>query len=153
MLDKETLMKDLQKSMSVLLSNFYSLLLKTQNYHWHVKGPYFKELHVFFEEQYTQLFADVDLVAERILTLGFNAPATLKEIAEHRSLSDGHYDISGFEMVTDLIKDYNVIIDNIYDAINVSKKHEDEGNVTFLTDLLVQVEKTLWMLKATSSGF
>ncbi len=146
-------MKDLQKSMSVLLSNLYSLLLKTQNYHWHVKGPYFKELHVFFEEQYTQLFGFVDLVAERMLTMDFNAPATLKEIVEHRSLKDGHYDISGFEMVSDLIKDYTVLIDNIYDAINLSKKHEDEGSATFLTDLLVQVEKTMWMLKATSSGF
>jgi starvation-inducible DNA-binding protein len=146
-------MKDLHRSMSVLFSNLYSLLLKTQNYHWHVKGPNFKELHVFFEEQYTQLFGFVDLVAERMLTMDFNAPATLTEILEHRSLKDAHYDKSGFEMVSDLIKDYTVLVDNIYDAINLSKKHEDEGNVTFLTDLLVQVEKTMWMLKATSSGF
>lgn len=146
-------MKDLHRSMSVLFSNLYSLLLKTQNYHWHVKGPNFKELHVFFEEQYTQLFGFVDLVAERMLTMDFNAPATLTEILEYRSLKDAHYDKSGFEMVSDLIKDYTVLIDNIYDAINLSKKHEDEGNVTFLTDLLVQVEKTMWMLKATSSGF
>ena len=146
-------MKDLQKSMNKLLANYYSLLLKTQNYHWHVKGPNFKELHLFFEEQYTQLFGFVDSVAERIVTIGFNAPATLKEIMEYRTLTDGHYEISSFEMVSELLKDVDHIIDNLGEAIEVSKKNEDEGNVTFLTDLLVQMEKMAWMLRATSSGF
>ncbi len=146
-------MKDLQKSMNKLLANFYSLLLKTQNYHWHVKGLNFKELHLFFEEQYNQLFGFVDSVAERIVTIGFNAPATLKEIQEHRTLSDGQYDISSFEMVSELHKDVEHLIDNLGEAIEISKKNEDEGTVTFLTDLLVQMEKMAWMLRATSSGF
>lgn len=146
-------MKDLQKSMNRLLANFYSLLLKTQNYHWHVRGPNFKELHLFFEDQYTQLFGFVDSVAERMVTIGFNAPATLKEIMEYRTLTDGLYEISSFEMVSQLLKDADHIIDNLSEAIEVSKKNEDEGNVTFLTDLLVQMEKMSWMLRATSSGF
>jgi starvation-inducible DNA-binding protein len=146
-------MKDLQISMSVLMSNLYSLLIKTQNYHWHVRGPHFKELHLFFEEQYTQLFGFIDSLAERMVTLGLNAPATLKQIIEYRTLSDGHYDISSFEMASDLTKDYLVLIENIYDAIRVSKKNEDEANLSFLTDLLVQVEKMAWMLNATCSGF
>lgn len=146
-------MKDLQKSMNKLLANLYSLLLKTQNYHWHVKGPNFKELHLFFEEQYNQLFGFVDLVAERMVTIGFNAPATLKEIQDYRTLSDGQYEISSFEMVSELLKDVEHVIDNLGEAIEVSKKNEDEGNITFLTDLLVQMEKMAWMLRATSSGF
>lgn len=146
-------MKEMNKSMNKLLANFYSLLIKTQNYHWHVRGPHFKELHLFFEEQYTQLFSFVDLVAERIVTLGFNAPATLKELIEQRTLHDGKYDISAFEMVSDLLKDYDTVIDNVYECIDVSKKNDDEGSVTFLTDILVNIEKMAWMLRATSSGF
>jgi starvation-inducible DNA-binding protein len=51
-----------------LLADTYTLYLKTQNYHWHVRGPYFKTLHLMFEEQYIQLAAGVDVLAERILT-------------------------------------------------------------------------------------
>jgi starvation-inducible DNA-binding protein len=53
-----------------LLADTYSLYLKTHNFHWNVTGPMFQTLHVMFETQYTGLAFAVDLVAERIRSLG-----------------------------------------------------------------------------------
>jgi starvation-inducible DNA-binding protein len=43
------------ESLKKVLASSYILSLKTQNYHWNVKGPHFKQLHDLFGEQYNEL--------------------------------------------------------------------------------------------------
>ena len=62
--------------LNVLLANSYTLYLKTHNYHWNVTGPMFNTLHLMFEQQYTELAAAVDQIAERIRALGAFAPGS-----------------------------------------------------------------------------
>lgn len=138
---------------SNLFATLYALQLKTQSYHWHVKGPHFKQLHEFFEEQYGALTGIIDSVAERMVSLGFIVPATFSQIQELKSIKDAHHEYSGQEMVSDLGKDYVTLIGLIYKVIDKSKENKDEGSVTFLTDVLVKIEKTSWMIHACSGGF
>lgn len=138
---------------SQLFANLYALQLKTQSCHWHVKGPHFKQLHEFFEEQYQSLIAIIDGVAERMVSLGFIVPATFSQIQELKSIKDAHPQHSGQEMISDLGKDYVAIIELLYKVIEKSKENKDEGSITFLTDILVKIEKTSWMVHACSGGF
>ena len=55
-----------------LLADSYTLYLQTHNFHWNVTGPQFRDLHLLFEEHYTELAVAVDDIAERIRTLGVN---------------------------------------------------------------------------------
>ncbi|MES1930481.1 Ferritin and Dps [Salinisphaera dokdonensis CL-ES53] len=59
-----------------MLTDCYTLYLQTQNVHWNVTRPRFRELHLMFEEQYTELAAAVDEIAERIRSLDQVAPGT-----------------------------------------------------------------------------
>ena len=59
-----------------LLADSYTLYLQTHNFHWNVEGPQFRELHLMFEEHYTELAPAVDEIAERIRTLDVPAPGT-----------------------------------------------------------------------------
>ena len=43
--------KIIAKGLSRLLADSYTLYLKTHNYHWNVTGPWFRTLHLMFEEQ------------------------------------------------------------------------------------------------------
>ena len=52
--------------LSCLLADTYTLYLTTHNFHWNVTGPMFNTLHQMFMVQYTELWAAVDPVAERI---------------------------------------------------------------------------------------
>jgi DNA-binding ferritin-like protein len=52
------------------MADTYLVYLKTQNFHWNVTGPMFGELHALFEQQYTDLAAAVDELAERIRAVG-----------------------------------------------------------------------------------
>lgn len=68
--------------LSRLLADTYTLYLKTHNFHWNVKGPMFNTLHLMFEAQYTELALAVDLIAERIRSLGIPAPGTYSAYAK-----------------------------------------------------------------------
>ena len=66
---------EITEGLSRLLADSYTLYLKTHNYHWNVTGPMFQTLHLMFETQYNELALAVDLIAERIRSLGAPAPA------------------------------------------------------------------------------
>ena len=146
-------MNKIAKSYALLLADLYALMIKSQNYHWHVTGPHFKPLHLFFEELYTQAFETIDLVAERMITMGFSAPATLKEIVDLRVVSDGDAKLDSAEMLMDLEKSYQRIVEDLDDCIKHVKAEDDEASLSFLSDLLCSFEKSIWMIRATSSGF
>lgn len=70
-----------------LLADSYTLYLQTHNFHWNVTGPQFRELHLMFEEHYTELAVTVDDIAERIRTLDVAAPGTHKAFAQLSSIA------------------------------------------------------------------
>ncbi|TON78856.1 DNA starvation/stationary phase protection protein, partial [Vibrio parahaemolyticus] len=77
----------------------YTLYLQTHNFHWNVEGPNFRELHLMFEEHYTELATAVDEIAERIRTLDVPAPGTFKEFAKLSVIEEVEGVPSATEMV------------------------------------------------------
>ena len=69
--------REISEGLARLLADTYTLYLKTQGYHWNVSGPMFRSLHLMFEEQYMDLRDAADAIAERILSLGNPAAATI----------------------------------------------------------------------------
>ena len=132
-----------------LLADTYTLYLKTQNYHWHVRGPYFKTLHLMFEEQYIQLAAGVDILAERILTLGHSAPASFAEFNALRSIKEGDSKKTAEQMVSELCDDHQLILKDLYKVLKIAQELNDEGSTTLLGDRIAEHEKIHWMLRAS----
>lgn len=133
-----------------LLADEYVLYTKTRNYHWNVVGPHFNDLHKFFEEQYSQLAADVDEIAERIRSLGGKTPATLSEFLKNSRLDEhpGEYP-NASTMVSNLVSDHEEIIRNLRtDLETCDTKYHDIGTNDFLTGLMEKHEKTAWMLRS-----
>jgi len=83
---KQSDREQIAEGLSRLLADSYTLYLKTHNFHWNVTGPMFQTLHLMFEEHYTELAEAVDVIAERIRSIGFPAPGTYKEFAELSSI-------------------------------------------------------------------
>ena len=73
------------KGLSRLLADTYVVYLKTHNFHWNVEGPMFQTLHQMFMEQYTEAWNAIDLVAERIRSLGHYAPGTYRNTSSWRA--------------------------------------------------------------------
>lgn len=145
-------MKDLIKKLSLLLADTYALYLKTQNYHWHVKGPQFKSLHELFEMQYRELAEAVDQIAERILIKGHSAPATFKEFEKLKTIKDGKSSESSNAMVTELAKDHGTLVKDLNVAMALAQKANDEGTVNLLANRIEAHEKARWMLGSSQEN-
>ena len=58
--------KALVGALNGALADTLALYVKTKNFHWHVAGPRFRDLHLLFDEQAAQLIGTVDLIGERV---------------------------------------------------------------------------------------
>ena len=144
--------ESLQKIANILnddLADEYVLLTKTKNYHWNVEDPRFNDLHKFLDEQYQQLSAAVDEIAERVRAVGGRTRATLKEFINSSQIREdvGSYP-NADTMLGNLLSDHETIIKNLRKNINECQELNDEGTANFLTDKMEQHEKMAWMLRS-----
>jgi len=70
------------KALDRHLASMLVLYQQYHKHHWLVEGPQFRDLHLFFEEHYTQLHELYDQLAERLTVLGTIPTCHLKEISE-----------------------------------------------------------------------
>lgn len=134
-----------------LLADEFLLYLKTRNAHWNIEGPDFHTMHVYFEQQYTQLEVVVDEVAERIRKIGHYAPATMKAYLKLTHLSEereGGNDSLSF--IKELLTDHLAIIFYLRESIvKIGKEVEIAFGISdYLTTLMEQHETTVWMLRS-----
>lgn len=142
-------MSDVVSKLSVLLADTYALYLKTQNYHWHVRGPQFKSLHELFEAQYRELAEAVDEIAERLLIMGHQAPATFKDYDRLKNIKDGNSKLAANQMVAELASDHTMLVKDLNQSMVLAQKMSDEGTVNLLANRISAHEKAHWMLGAS----
>ena len=134
-----------------LLADSYTLYLQTHNFHWNVSGPQFRELHLMFEEHYTELATAVDEIAERIRTLDVAAPGTYKTFAEMSSISEVEGVPSAEEMVEILTRGHEQVVKTCRQILAPAQQANDESTAALVSDRMRVHEKTAWMLRALSS--
>lgn len=134
--------------LSRLLADSYTLYLKTHNYHWNVTGPMFQTLHLMFETQYNELALAVDLIAERIRSLGSPAPASYREFAALTSIEDDATRPDATEMIRRLVKGQEAVARTARSVFAAVEKAHDEPTADLLTQRLQVHEKNAWMLRS-----
>lgn len=136
------------ESLSHLLADSYTLYLQTHNFHWNVKGPRFRELHLLFEEQYTELAVAVDDIAERIRSLGAPAPGTYAEFAQLSNIKEVQGAVSADEMVRILTESHEQVVRTCRQALGTAQEADDESSAALISDRMREHEKTAWMLRS-----
>lgn len=138
---------DVVKQVEQVLVDTYVLYTKTQNAHWNVTGPMFHSLHGLFDEQYNELFAALDTIAERIRMLGHTAPATMKQFLDRTNIREWDAPPAPDRMISDLVKDHEAAIHELRDLSERAAKAKDEGTVDLAAERLRAHEQHAWMLR------
>lgn len=140
--------KTLAEKLNLLLANYSVFYQNTRGAHWNIKGEKFFELHLKFEELYTDLILKIDEVAERILTLG-HAPAhcfseyeRISEIKESQQVTDG------LLSVKDILNSFRVVISLQREILILAADAGDEGTNALMSDYIRAQEKLVWMYSA-----
>lgn len=142
--DREAIADGLSK----LLADSYTLYLKTHNFHWNVTGPMFQTLHLMFETQYTELALAVDVIAERIRSLGSPAPGTYKQYAELSSIKEEEGVPKAQDMIRLLVEGQEAVVKTARSLYPQAEKAHDEATADLLTQRIQLHEKTAWMLRS-----
>ncbi len=146
-LDKQKA-ENLTVSLNSLLANFQVYYQNLRGLHWNIKGKSFFELHVKFEEFYTDSQEKIDFVAERILTLEgtplhtFNDYSSLSKVRVGKNITN---DIEAVKLVVNSLSELLKIERAI---LNESDEAGDEGTNAMMSDFIAEQEKTIWMLNA-----
>ncbi len=135
--------------LSTLLADTYAVYLKTHGYHWNVRGPNFASLHALFMEQYTEMWAAIDDVAERIRALGALAPQGYRTFSNLSGIQDGDAEQSAEAMLAELVKDHETLIQTARNVLPTAQEAADEVTVSLISDRLTAHEKHAWMLRAS----
>ena len=145
---KEVDRKKIAGELSKLLADTYTLYLKTHNFHWNVTGPMFQTLHLLFEQQYNEMWMAVDLIAERIRSLGEPAPGTYSDFSQLSSIKETKGVPHATSMIRILVDGHEAVIKTARKAFPLAESAHDESTADLLTQRLQLHEKTAWMLRS-----
>jgi starvation-inducible DNA-binding protein len=134
--------------LSRLLADTYVVYLKTHNFHWNVEGPMFQTLHQMFMEQYTEAWNAIDLVAERIRSLGHYAPGTYREYLELARVKETPGVPKAGRMVQLLIEGQEAVVKTAREVLPLAAGADDQPTLDLLTQRMQVHEKNAWMLRS-----
>ena len=139
--------KALIDSLNGLLADLFALYLKTKNFHWHVAGPQFHDLHLLFDTQATELFTLTDVIAERVRK---NGGATLTSIgaitAKAAIADDDRAGLDALTMVRVLRDDNATLIGRIREVKAAAGEAGDNATDGASDDWTDQAEQRVWFL-------
>lgn len=137
----------LTDSLNRLLADCFALYLKTKNFHWHVRGPQFRDLHLLFDEQAAEIFALTDLVAERVRKNGATTLTSIGAIAAQSRIADqDDATLSAEKMIAELAEDNRTLIASLRQAKAAAGAAGDNATEGAADDWTDQAEQRVWFL-------
>ena len=140
--------KNLADKLNELLANYSIFYQNTRGAHWNIKGEKFFELHVKFEELYTDLLLKIDEVAERILTLGHSPNHTYSDYRKVSKIAESNQVSNGIQAVGDILASFETVIRLQREILSLSSDAGDEGTNALMSDYIRAQEKLVWMYSA-----
>jgi starvation-inducible DNA-binding protein len=129
------------------LESTYSCFLITHYCHWNVEGENFASLHSLFNEQYNELFAAIDEIAERIRALGaYPFQSGYSDIV--KILQTPPVGKAG-PMLKALVELNQKTVTSLQAVKNAAQEAGDDETVDIMIARITAHQKAMWMLKSS----
>ena len=140
---------DLLSEINTLLADYFALYVKTKNFHWHVKGPRFRDLHLAFDEQAHELRDQIDVIGERARKIGGDTVTGIGMISDKTRIKDQtSTTISAEEMIAELRDDNVAMVKNLKAMKDVAERAGDNATDGMIDDWTDQAEERVWFLSS-----
>jgi len=139
--------KDLSAALNLALADVFALYLKTKNYHWHMSGPHFRDLHLLLDEQADQIFAMTDAIAERVRKVGGTTIRSIGHIARLQRISDNDEAfVTPQDMLAELCQDNRAFTASLREAHDVCDEYHDIASASLIENWIDESERRSWFL-------
>lgn len=142
--------KALVAALNGALADHLALYVKTKNFHWHVAGPRFRDLHMLFDEQAAQLIGLIDLIGERVRKNASDTLTSIGSIAKATQISDQNdTGLAADKMVRELRDDNVKLLERLKEVKETSEDAGDNATSGVVDDWIDQAEERVWFLTQT----
>ncbi|WP_394270502.1 Dps family protein [Qipengyuania sp.] len=137
----------LVEALNGALADTLALYIKSKNFHWHVSGPRFRDLHLLFDEHAQQLLGTVDLIGERVRKNGAVTHTSLGSIARQTAIADQDGAmIEPQAMIEELRDDNRKLHDRLRQVKEAADAANDNATSGIVDDWTDQCEQRIWFL-------
>jgi starvation-inducible DNA-binding protein len=127
---------------TIILYNLY------KKHHWLMRGPTFYQLHLLLDKHAAEQLALIDLMGERVQTLGGVAIADPRHVAEVTTIPrppDGVEEVPA--MLSRLLEAHETILIEAHEAAARADKAGDDGTNDLLVSQVIRTgERQAWFL-------
>jgi starvation-inducible DNA-binding protein len=139
--------RDISGAMNAVLADVFALYLKTKNFHWHLSGPHFRDYHLMFDEQASQIFAMTDPIAERVRKIGALTIKSIGHISKLQRIADNEADyVEPEDMLAELCEDNKTFAARLREVHNVCGEHRDFATASLIEIWIDETERRTWFL-------
>ena len=143
-------MSETVKNLNYLVADAQVLYTKLHNFHWHVKGPHFYQIHLKTEELYNHFATLYDALAERVIQLGGTPFVTLKDILANTRIEE--FPSTKFttgEIFENLKKDFSFLLSE-FNKLGPMVEN-DSATTALIDEQITFLEKEIWMFEASAN--
>lgn len=131
------------------LSDALDLPAQLKQAHWNIKGANFHRLHILFDTIFVATEAHVDLLAERIVTLGGTADGRVQTTTRATSLAAYPTDAKvGEQHASAIGRSLADFAASVSVDIEFAAEKGDAGTADLFTEISRGVDKHLWFIEA-----
>ena len=142
--------KALVGELNGLLADHFALFIKTKNFHWHVAGPRFRDLHLMFDEQAIEIRDQIDAIGERVRKLDDYTLTSVGSIAKHTQVKDqDDTTLKAEDMVKELRDDNAALVKRLKGMKDLAEQAGDNATDGLLDDWTDMAEERVWFLNQT----
>ena len=132
-----------------LLADHFALFIKTKNFHWHVKGPRFHDLHLLFDTHALEVRDQIDLIAERVRKLDADTLTSLGTVTKATQIKDqDSTKVAAEDMIAELLSDNQTLIKRLKGMKDLAEQAGDNATDGLLDDWTDMAEQRAWFLRS-----
>ncbi len=149
----ETSRRMVAEGLQRTLADALDLYSQVKVAHWNVKGPHFMPLHELFEKIADTISEHSDAIAERAVTIGALVRGTSRYAAQASRLPELPSDVvKGLDLVALVAERVEAFLDGARAARDLADQQGDGDTADLLTEVVSDLEKHGWFLRATLEG-
>ena len=133
-----------------LLADHVALYFKTKNFHWHVTGPRFRDLHLLFDEQAAEIQGQIDAIAERVRKNDAMTLTSIGSVAKATRIKDqDDTTLPPDAMVEELQADNAALVASLKELKTHAEEAGDNATDGLIDEWTDMAEERVWFLKST----
>lgn len=142
--------QEVVEKLNPLVADAFALYVKCKNFHWHLSGSHFRDYHLLFDEQADQIFAMIDVLAERSRKLGGTTIRSIGQINRLKSIEDNDEAfVEPEKMLQQLMNDNKELAARLRNAHKACDDAYDVATASVLEPFIDEAERRIWFLFET----